>query len=64
MIKSLEDSRSSSLKIRFKSVNGYRVQLLNSRKDDATRDGIIRDDLKEHPIEIPYKNIDYIFEKQ
>ena len=64
VVKSLEDSRSSSLKIRFKSVNGYRLQLLNSMKDDATRDGVISEDLKNTPIEIPYKNIDYIFEKQ
>ncbi len=64
VVKSLEDSRSSSLKIRFKSVNGYRLQLLDSMKDDAKRDEVLQKDLADNPVEIPYKNMgQYMFEK-
>lgn len=64
VIKSLEDSRSSALKIRFKSVNSYRLQLLDSMTNDENRDEVLLNDLKLNPVEIPYKNIDYIFERK
>ena len=54
-MKDVDDLRSSTLKIRFKSVNSYRLALLDALSEGSVKDDIVGEDLHQNPANFPYK---------
>lgn len=57
LVKDVDDLRSSTLKIRFKSVNSYRLALLDALSEGSVKDDIVGEDLHQNPANFPYKEI-------